>query len=254
MPPMTLRPIDSTSDAPRLFKEPLISVTFDDGWETIYTDALPLLNKYGIRTTQYIIAGALDDHQYMSVDQIKAMLRDGHEIGSHTVTHPDVSKLAAPQLGDELLNSKNELERIFGVPVIDFATPYGAYDDRSLDFIRRVYRSHRNVVGEPADGIDEWDVNVIGPFNRYNIIGVTVRRDTTVQELQKLIDYTIANNGWLVLNYHDIDDGPSVYGLDTVALERQLKYLHDTQIRIPTVGQVLDTLTSPDPAKRVITK
>lgn len=244
MPPMTLRPIDNTSEAPRLFSEPLISVTFDDGWESVYTDALPLLNKYGIRTTQYIIAGSLDDHQYMSVAQIKAMMQDGHEIGSHTVTHPDIAKLQAPQLADELVNSKNELERIFRVPVIDFATPYGSYNDKSVALIHNIYRSHRNVVGEPADGIDEWDVNVIGSFNRYNIIGVTVRRDTTVEQLQKLIDYTVAHNGWLVLNYHEIDDGPSVYGMDTKALDVQLKYLHDANVRMPTMGQVLDTLTS----------
>src|SRR4051812_9720176 len=57
VPVFQIRPVDQTTDAIHPLDQPLVSISFDDGWESVYTEALPILQQDGIHTTQYIITG-----------------------------------------------------------------------------------------------------------------------------------------------------------------------------------------------------
>jgi peptidoglycan/xylan/chitin deacetylase (PgdA/CDA1 family) len=240
---MHQRPQDNNS-APRLFKQPLITVTYDDGWESVYKTALPELQKYGIHTTQYVLTGTENYPGYMSWDQIKAVQKAGHEVACHSVNHPDLTSLDGQDLKKQLTGCKDTLSKQLGTSILDFASPYGSYNDTTISTIKKVYGSQRNINGVIVDGISDNDVNLQSNFDRYNIIGVTVRRDTTVTQLQQLINYAAARNGWLVLTYHQADDGPSQYGIDPAAMDKQLAYLSSTPYRIVTVEQVVKSLNS----------
>jgi peptidoglycan/xylan/chitin deacetylase (PgdA/CDA1 family) len=240
---MHQRPADNDS-APRLFKEPLITVTFDDGWESIYKTAVPELQKYGIHTTQYVLTGTETYPGYMSWDQIKTIHNAGHEVACHSVNHPDLTTLDDEDLKKQLKDCDDVLSKELGSPTMDFASPYGSYNDHTIEAISKVYSSQRNINGVIADGISDNDVNLPASFNRYNIIGVTVRRDTTVEELRQLVKYAAARNAWLVLVYHQADDGPSQYGIDPNAMNKQLAYLSGTPYRIVTVDRVINTLNN----------
>jgi hypothetical protein len=91
---------------------------------------------------------------------------------------------------------------------------------------------------------DDQDINVKDTFDRYNITAVTIRRETTVEEIQAAIDYAILHHGWLVLNYHQVDDAQngSQFGLDDATLAKQLAVVGQAKARIVTVGQVLDVM------------
>lgn len=240
--PLAARPQDNTNAPIRPFEEPLISVTFDDGWESIYTDGLPLLQKYGIPTTQYVMSGVSDNPKYMTLDQIKSLRKAGHEIGCHTVDHSDLTTLSGVMVDKQLRDCKDYYERQLGQPVRQFASPYGASNDQTIQAIRGQYQSHRNTDGDIWNGITQSDVNQHADFDQYHIIAVSIRRDTTVKQLQAAIDYTIQTNGWLVLNYHDIQDGESAYGLDTTGLEAQLAAVSRAKSRVVTIGQTMDAL------------
>ncbi|HSX35314.1 MAG TPA: polysaccharide deacetylase family protein [Patescibacteria group bacterium] len=248
LPAFIPRAVDTSSTPPNLFSQPLISVTFDDGWESVYTDAMPLLNKYGIHTTQYIIAGTYDDPGYLSDAQIRAIAQSGDEIASHTMTHPDLTTLLNnSDLTYQLQHSQQLLLQKFGSlgsnVAEDFAAPYGHTDPRTLGFIQKYYASQRNTNGDYTNGISQYDVNVAGNFDRYNIIGVTVNKDTKVSDLQALVSYAVAHDGWLVLVYHQADDSQSSkYALDSKSLAEQLKYLSSTMVRIVPVDQALQSL------------
>lgn len=243
LPAMYQRPQDNNS-APQLFKEPLISVTFDDGWESVYKIAMPELQKTGIHTTEYVLTGTETYPGYMSWDQIKAVQKAGHEIACHSVSHPDLTTLDDQDLQKQLLGCKSTLSKEIGQPVLDFASPYGSYNSHTIDAIKKDYGSQRNINGVIADGISDADINLPSNFDRYNIIGVTVRRETTVAQLQQLIDYARARNGWLVLTYHQADDGPSQYGIDPNAMNKQLAYLSQAPVRIVTISQVITALNN----------
>lgn len=239
LPVMTQRSADTTKLPAQLFQEPLISVTFDDGFESIYKSALPLLQKYGIRSTQYIIAGNTADPFYVNWKQVGQMQQAGHEIACHTMTHPDLTTLDGPMVDYQLRQCKAELTSRFGA-ISDFATPYGATNPATTAAITQNFDSNRNTNGDPTNGVTNADVNVAGNFDRYNIIGVTVRKDTTVKELQELVAYAKLTNGWLVLTYHQADQGDgSKFAIDPVQLDKQLAYLSSTNVRIVTMHDAL---------------
>lgn len=242
LPAMTVRPVDKTALPPQLFQEPLITVTFDDGFESIYNAAMPLLQKYGIHTTQYILGGTESNSAYVSWKQIAQMQKAGHEIACHTMTHPDLTTLDPGMLNYQLSQCKQELSQRFG-PIDDFASPYGAENSTTLAAISKYFDSQRNTNGDPSNGVTDADVNTAANFDRFDIIGVTVRHDTTVQQLQALVDYAKQHNGWVVLTYHQADqDTSSPYEVDSSNLDHQLAYLSSTNVRIVTISEALSAV------------
>lgn len=244
-PAMQVRSLDQNAGPIKPFDQPLITVTFDDGWESVYTTALPLLQKYGIPTTQYIISGVSNDENYMSIAQIKDMQRAGHDIGCHTVDHADLTKIPVSKVHNELADCKTTLEQKLGTKVIDFASPYGSNNDATFAAIKQVYRSQRNTNGDiTTNGVSDQDVNLRGNFNPLNIEAITLRRETTDAELQQAIDYAVQHNAWLVLNYHDVEDGDSKFGLNSKTLESQLAAVSRAKARVVTLGQVMDAINA----------
>ena len=239
LPVLAKRQIDTTTLPAQLFQEPLITVTFDDGFESVYNQAMPLLQKYGIHSTQYVITGTAKNLNYVSWDQVAQMQKAGHEIACHTVTHPDLTTLDDASLDSQLKQCKAELTNRFG-PITDFASPYGAQNPKTLSAISKYFDSQRNTNGDPTNGVSDADINTAAKFNRYNIIGVTVRHDTSIEELTKLVDFTKANNGWLVLTYHQADEGTaSQFAVNPENLEKQFSYLSKTNVRIVTMQDAL---------------
>lgn len=233
---MYQRPIDTTG-RPYLFSEPIITVTFDDGWESTYTKALPILQKYGIPTTQYIIAGELSNQVYMSEGQIKSMQKHGHEVASHTMTHPDLTSLTSTQLDYELNQSKKVLTKDFG-PIYDFAAPEGAKNDKTIATASKSYRSQKNTEGDP-NTLDDHGLNIESKFKMDNVKGYTVRSTTTQQELKEMLEYATQHNGWIVLTYHQIDDSGELFSVSPAVFEKQMAMISKYRIRTATMNQVL---------------
>ncbi len=103
-----------------------IALTFDDGYENMYTQAFPLLKKYNMKGTMYIIVNALDKPGYLTKAQAKEMSDSGYvEIASHTFNHPDLRTKSPEASKYEIMGSKGALEKIIGRSVTDFAYPYG---------------------------------------------------------------------------------------------------------------------------------
>lgn len=108
-----------------------IAITFDDGYEDMYAGAYPLLRKYGMKGTMYIIVNALDKPGYLTRDQVREMSDSGIvEIAAHTMNHPDLRRKSWQAARYEISASKEELQKIIGKSVTDFAYPYGFFGSR----------------------------------------------------------------------------------------------------------------------------
>ena len=117
-----------------------IAVTFDDGYQSVLKNAIPVMRQWLIPATIFITTGCLGkkpnwvspDHAYvsevvLSEEQLMELSEDLVTIGSHSVTHPQLSEVDKGVVKRELNESKKVIERIIQKPVILFALPYGSY-------------------------------------------------------------------------------------------------------------------------------
>ena len=120
-------------------KKKAFQITFDDG---VLQDVrfVQLLNKYGIKGT-FNLNSQLMQQEFswvhpngMEVRRLSPQaaqgLYDGHEIASHTLTHPYMQNLSDSELQRQMKADKDNLEQMFGVQVRGFAVPFDYYDDR----------------------------------------------------------------------------------------------------------------------------
>lgn len=223
------------------FNRGMVSLTFDDGWTSIYTNGLPLLKKYGLVSTQYIVSGFLNDPsepEYMTNAQVKAFAAAGNEIGSHSVSHPDLTTLTAANLKKELVNSKSRLKTLNGGKAINnFASPYGSYNSAVIAAIKAAgYKSHRGV--EPG-------FNSKDSFNIYDIKVQNIENTTTPAQVQAWVNQALASKTWLVLVFHQVDSNPAAGEFNTLPsdLDTELSYIKTSGITTKTMQQALAEIT-----------
>jgi peptidoglycan/xylan/chitin deacetylase (PgdA/CDA1 family) len=210
---------------PSGFNRALLTLTFDDGWEDNYTTVLPALNTYGFKITQYLCTQYLtDEYSGSELYKILAFAQAGHEIGSHSVTHPFLTQVSSSELSYELSYSKTYLESIFGTGSISsFATPYGDYNDTVISAIKQYYGSHRSVdVGyNYKDNFDIYDIRVQNMTNT-----------TTLAEVQEWIETAKAGNYWLVIVYHRVATDPEQYDTTPANFNAQLALMSSEGITV----------------------
>ena len=106
-----------------------VLITFDDGYIDNYNNAFPILKKYGLRATIFVIPSFTSVYpNYLTWEQLKEMEENGITIQSHTLTHPKLEELPDDEIRNELINSKSMLEENLGHPVEFLAYPTGTYN------------------------------------------------------------------------------------------------------------------------------
>lgn len=127
-----------------------VAITFDDGFASVAEVALPVLNRYSLHATAYIITGMigrltrwvdrgapLPSLPILSWAQIEQLHTNGIEIGAHSITHGFLTQYSDAQLQDELQTPRALLEQRLGKQVTAFAYPQGDYDSRVVQATRR---------------------------------------------------------------------------------------------------------------------
>lgn len=112
-----------------------VVLSFDDGYLTQYTHAVPVLNDLGWAGVLNLKLLTLEQGE-MTPQMIKKMIGDGWEIDSHTINHLDVSQLSGAQLKHEVGDSRTMLQKDFGIPVNFFCYPAGVNDPESIAAVR----------------------------------------------------------------------------------------------------------------------
>ncbi len=113
-----------------------IVFTFDDGYEDVYTNALPILQKYNFIGTFYIATGLLERPAYMTWAQVEALAKAGMDVESHSVTHPSLKAKPLNFLRTEIGESKKALEARLGTKVYFFCYPSGQYDAMTIQVLQ----------------------------------------------------------------------------------------------------------------------
>lgn len=126
-----------------------VAVTFDDGYRSVITQALPILKALGLPATVFVPTDFVGTERPMSWpgidrwlggpheqelaplswDELGTLREHGWEVGSHTCSHPYLTRLDQGRLGDELTRSRERCEEMLGAPCVSLAYPYGDHDD-----------------------------------------------------------------------------------------------------------------------------
>lgn len=113
-------------------KEKSVVLTFDDGYVDNYTELLPILKKYNVKATVYIIGDLVNNHhEYLTKEQIKEMADSGHvQFGCHTMSHPYLTGLNDEEIAKEYTDCKALIKEYTGQDCRSIAYPYGDYNKR----------------------------------------------------------------------------------------------------------------------------
>lgn len=149
-----------------------VAVTFDDGFASVLDHGLPVLERLRIPATLFVATG--DGERIRALTRratrgrlgwdpvpwrdLRSLPADLVEIGSHTVTHPDLTRLPPAGIDRELGDAKAELQDRLGRPVESLAYPFGRSDSvvraRARAHYARAYGTRLDYVDAEADSLD----------------------------------------------------------------------------------------------------
>jgi peptidoglycan/xylan/chitin deacetylase (PgdA/CDA1 family) len=184
-----------------------VAVTFDDAYQSILENALPILRTKRIPATLFVPTDSLGTkpgwitnerhrdagERLLTSDELRFIQQTGGLIGSHSVTHRPLTELSPAEALAELTESRQVLERILGKNVDSFALPYGAGNANVLRLAaeagyQRVFLSepvnsragvegplYGRIVVSPSDWALEYRLKVLGAY-QWLPTGIAVKR------------------------------------------------------------------------------
>ena len=107
-----------------------ISISFDAAYGDDYTlKILDILDEYNVKCTFFLVEFWVDKYPHL----VKEIDKRGHEIGTHSKTHPNMSKLTETEMQEELISSSNKIKEITGKQVKVFRPPFGDYNNKLIE-------------------------------------------------------------------------------------------------------------------------
>jgi peptidoglycan/xylan/chitin deacetylase (PgdA/CDA1 family) len=193
--------------------------TFDDGFMSQYNYAAPILDSCGFKGTFFLISGSMTDFlppiwRYGTWNQFREMALDGHEIGSHTVRHYDLTTLAT---GDtttdstllfELYQSKKTIEqKISSQKCITIAYPFNTKNTNVINETALFYESGRGGSNIPMDSTlaDSGFYKIGAKEEQFNTPRNSTQDDLDeLQDIETYEDSAIADGKWGMLMAHEV--------------------------------------------------
>ena len=130
-----------------------IVITFDDGYENIFTNAMPVLKELDFSATCFIVSkkiGYFNDwdknqknfkkKRIMNTKQIKIWINNGFEIGSHSMDHYNLNNLSNIQKKIQILKPKQFFKNNYGINIQSFSYPFGCYNEDCLRILKKNYK------------------------------------------------------------------------------------------------------------------
>lgn len=126
-------------------KHKVLTLSYDDGREADRR-LIGILNQHKIKGTFHINSGLLEVGDRIQKEEIKE-LYEGHEVATHTFTHPTIARCPMEQVVQQILEDRKELEDIVGYPVRGLSYPNGSYNEKIKEVLPHLGIAYSRVVG-----------------------------------------------------------------------------------------------------------
>jgi peptidoglycan/xylan/chitin deacetylase (PgdA/CDA1 family) len=172
-----------------------VSLTFDDGYSSQYTFVLPSINERGFKGTFFIFTDFVD--YFNGWNWWKEAASKGHEIASHTKTHPYLTALPLSEAEYEISMSKALIDaNIPSQKCFTFAYPYGDVNTVVKALVQKYYIGARGTGAVLNDSLTDTHNE-----NAYDVIGYTVL------QMKNLTDLAVSQKKWLIPCFHSFSPG-----------------------------------------------
>jgi len=221
--------------------EARLSISFDDGYESIYTLGKRELDKYMLPATVYMVPSYMDQSGRLSKIQLDKMKEDGWEIGGHQPGN-NQKELTSSQLHEsfkEVIKWSNDND----YNITSYAYPGGEWaslDSEPLISVRDIAQQYFDNARVIFRGNQE--TLPVSDLHKLRVYYIT---DNTPAEVQAAINKAIANGEWVHLVFHNIvESGATLTTEYNVAdFSAICQIVNDSDIRVGTVEQVLKDYT-----------
>ena len=212
------------------FDHARVTLTFDNGFEDNITNAIPVMDKYGIKAT-YCYSTEYVEGQPDQEAIVKRIAADGYETCSHSVHHEDLTLLDIPTLDYELSHSKDYLQQLTGANVTDFLTPFGAYNTTVNNEIKKYYTAHRTT----DEGFNSKD-----NLDQYRLRVQNMAPDTTTAQFEAWVNKAKADHTWLIIVYHAVHNtNLDTFDTKIKDFQDQMKWLSTAGVSIEMMNQAV---------------
>jgi peptidoglycan/xylan/chitin deacetylase (PgdA/CDA1 family) len=175
----------------------------------------------------------------MTTLQVQGLHDMGNELAAHGVSHADMTAVNDSQIIFQLQGSQRYIKQKLHAGAVDYASPYGKSDAEVQFYARQYFRSVRGT---------DTGLNTRQNIDLYNLRVLYVGSKTTSDEIHKAIEDAAANNGWLVLTYHRIENPTAETRESNVVVSplifrQHMNLLRQSGIAVKTVQQALDEVS-----------
>lgn len=126
-------------------KHKALTMSYDDGREEDRR-LIDIFNQNGIKGTFNVNYGIQEDPKRIPLSEYKTLYK-GHEVASHTYTHPTIERCPLEQVAQQVLEDRKGLEKIMGYPVRGMAYPNGSYSEEIIKLLPALGIRYGRVVG-----------------------------------------------------------------------------------------------------------
>jgi hypothetical protein len=231
-------------------QQKVVILTFDDGYESQYSNAKSILDKYDFKATFSIVCNYVGNGNRMTWEEIKSLQHEGHDIASHTMNHLDLSKLPPQKVEYEVAQSKQcFLDQ--GISPKSFAYPFnGGSDDPSvINTVASYYDLARTATDPLAflgcnDGCDKTKYSIMGwshdSERKNNALNDQQMFERFIQVVNSQSEYNVNKvNAVPILIWHKIDNSVDEYSTSINLFNAEMKYLRDNNFKVLTMSNLV---------------
>ena len=207
------------------FKTAAITYSFDDGTSGHLKVAVPLLDKYNFKGSFNLITQINNNYR-----GFKAAAKNGHEIASHTITHPNLKDQDREIQTQELKESKKTIEKNIDQECVTLVYPYCVPGD--YDIAKKYYISARGCSGQYIEHntTNMFDLSSFGIGDQSSF--------QTAEDLNNLVKGGLEQKKWTVFLIHGIDDDGGYSPISSLELEKHFEYVAKNDFWVATFRDV----------------